>query len=588
MQYILDHSAGLAQHYGEIAMRRGATPWRLVCGFDEQTPGSKVNANNKRKNMCFIMNFLEVGSDCLELDDSWFIPLVLRAGFLRDAVGGWSAMLRRLLRRILLGPDSFSNRGVFARFNHGGRPCVAQIRAELDSLLTDGEGHQHALQWNGPSSMKPSFDMANVFMKKSGMTDPALGYVDITCSSWQAMRRWRREDLNRLIDEVLAERQRFLRGEILVTHLKTYIKNSGFCVTSLGLLADRELRELLDFLHVFKYDFMHTAFQDGYMSNAMFLISSSVFRVKYRSVSDATPVITFLSALQFPFRRADGRRLKDVFCDKLMKKQESRKCIVANASTQLSLYRLLEFWAIEEAKDCPRLLQHCAVYSAACRVTDVFIELKHRRKETARAKEELLILIGQWQALHKVKYGTSHFRPKFCWLWSIALNLASTDWLFDMWSVERQHKRVKPIVEIVKNTIALEASVVQRVLDVQIFKLHKFDLVATRYCLNERSLWGHCLGIPALMADSLKWKGVTIHVDDIVAVEVLQTVGIVVACYQLQDGQLVALVEIMRRHDRMRFEHTSEQQVWQAQLLRHMIAWRACGDRMYDIFCAWS
>ena len=153
-------------------------------------------------------------------------------------------------------------------------------------------------------------------------------------------------------------------------------------MTSLGLLAYRELRD-----RVFKYDFMHTAFQDGYMSNAMFLISSSVFRVKYRSVSDATPVITFSSALQFPFRRADDLRLKDVFCDKLMKKQESRKCIVANASTQLSLYRLLEFWAIEEAKDCLRLLQHCAVYSAACRVTtclsssDIVARRRHVRRK---------------------------------------------------------------------------------------------------------------------------------------------------------------------------------------------------------------
>ena len=49
-----------------------------MLGFDEQTPGAKVNADNKRKNMVCVMNFVEVGHDCLECDDSWFVPVVLR------------------------------------------------------------------------------------------------------------------------------------------------------------------------------------------------------------------------------------------------------------------------------------------------------------------------------------------------------------------------------------------------------------------------------------------------------------------------------------------------------------------------------
>ena len=584
VQHVLDHAAGLAQHYGEIAMRRGEIPWRLVCGFDEQTPGSKVNADNRRKCMVFVINFLEVACDCLELDDSWFIPLVLRENLHRAVKGGWSAVLRRLLRRMLVGPDSFTNRGVLVRCNYEGRPFVVQIKAVLDSLLTDGEGIQVALQWNGPSSMKPTFDFANIFKKNAGMADPARGWMDIARSDWQAMRRWQRLDWIMLIRGVLDDRGRFLRGEILEKRLKASIMSAGFCVTPLGLLADEGLHEIVGFLNVFKYDFMHTAFQDGYMSNAMYLITNAVFRVKYNKASDASPVIAFLSALQFPFRRAECRRLKRVFCDKLMKKHSKRKCIVANASTQLSLYKLLEFWAIEEASDCPALLEHCAVYSAACSATDVFVDVKHRRKETTRAKEELFVLVGQWQALHKAKYGTAHFRPKFFWLWACSFSVASTEWLFDMFTVERQHKRVKWLAELIKNTVQFEGSVLQRVLDDQMIKLQTFDPVAKGYGLAARSVHSLCGGIPALIADSFKWKGVLFHVDDIVKAENLQVVGIIIACYKLQDGQLVALVEIMRRHDRVQFEHTSEQQFWQAHGLRHMIAWRVRGPRAYDIF----
>ena len=88
MQYVLDHAPKLARHYFEVATRLGdQCVWKLMLGFDEQTPGAKVNADNKRKNMVCVMNFVEVGHDCLELDDSWFVPLVLRAGFSRAVRG---------------------------------------------------------------------------------------------------------------------------------------------------------------------------------------------------------------------------------------------------------------------------------------------------------------------------------------------------------------------------------------------------------------------------------------------------------------------------------------------------------------------
>ena len=88
MQYVLDHAPKLACHYFEIATHLGdQCVWKLMLGFDEQTPGAKVNADNRRQNMVCVMNFVEVGHDCLELDESWFVPLVLRAGFSRAVRG---------------------------------------------------------------------------------------------------------------------------------------------------------------------------------------------------------------------------------------------------------------------------------------------------------------------------------------------------------------------------------------------------------------------------------------------------------------------------------------------------------------------
>ena len=151
-----------------------------------------------------------------------------------------------------------------------------------------------------------------------------------------------------------------------------------------------------------------------------------------------------------------------------------------------------------------------------------------------------------------------------------------------MFYVERQHRRIKRQVELIKNTTQFESSVLQRVLGDQLTQLQKFDIL-NAYCLHQRSMQCLCDGIPALMADSLVWQGVTIHVDDIVQFGLQH--GVVIACYQLQpNGQLLLRVEILiRRHGRCRYEHTSTQQLWQPQDVQLMTAWRARGESMYDI-----
>ena len=135
-----------------------------------------------------------------------------------------------------------------------------------------------ALQWSGHGSLRPDWRHANVFKKNSGMADGALGYVDITCSDPRKLRPWTQVQFLRTIDAVLADRRRLAAGARgwTKTRLKEVIKTAGFCPTPTGLLADVELRRQVDFLEACAYDWMHTAFQDGFMSNAMWLVSREI------------------------------------------------------------------------------------------------------------------------------------------------------------------------------------------------------------------------------------------------------------------------------------------------------------------------
>ena len=169
--------------------------------------------------MVMLMSFVEVGPPCLENSNTWFVSFASQAHRIKPVRGGWSAVLRRVLHRLLIGPCSLSHGGVLANYVDGaGRQRRARILASLHTCLTDGEGHQVTLQWNGPSSMKPSFDFANVFKLGSGMVGD--GHVDISCSDLIAMRRWSLEHWLSNIDSVLEARERLERGELSVAQLK--------------------------------------------------------------------------------------------------------------------------------------------------------------------------------------------------------------------------------------------------------------------------------------------------------------------------------------------------------------------------------
>ena len=92
---------------------------------------------------------------------------------------------------------------------------VAHIKINMKAMLTDGEGNQKALEWNGPASLRPTFYFANVWMLDSGMEWD--GYVEIDCSDRSLMRKWDRDRWYRNIDAVLDARRRHANGEMTQT-----------------------------------------------------------------------------------------------------------------------------------------------------------------------------------------------------------------------------------------------------------------------------------------------------------------------------------------------------------------------------------
>jgi hypothetical protein len=141
-----------------------ANPWSLVVGFDEFTPGNKLQADNRRKVMVLSYSFLELGQFSLCHNVVWTTPVCVRTSVIGTVDGGWSTMLSAYLRRQLLGPDGLATVGVPLEL-HGDDDQPTVLFAKLVGLLSDGEGLRMGFDWKGHASFKPCFKHYNVFRK---------------------------------------------------------------------------------------------------------------------------------------------------------------------------------------------------------------------------------------------------------------------------------------------------------------------------------------------------------------------------------------------------------------------------------------
>jgi hypothetical protein len=142
-----------------------ANPWSLVVGFDEFTPGNKMQIDNGRKCMNLSFSFLELGNHSLSNELAWFTPVCVRSKQIHLCKGGWSNLLREYLRLQLLGTSGLATAGVPLVLDGE----VVLVFAKLTNILSDGDGLRVAFDWKGHASLKPCFKHINVFKKDSDL-----------------------------------------------------------------------------------------------------------------------------------------------------------------------------------------------------------------------------------------------------------------------------------------------------------------------------------------------------------------------------------------------------------------------------------
>ena len=237
-------------------------PWKTLVGFDEFTPGDKLKVNSRRKSMVVSFSFAELGPHVLGFDSAWTSPAVVRHATLATVRGGWSQLLTLFLRRLFYGPHGLLVTGLPISDDNGN--IIAVVWAKLANLFSDGDGIRAGLDWKGAQGVKPCFCHWNVLQKDSELLEDGDDtYVDITCVDPRRFRRWTQDELYATIDMLNAAWRRNQAGTMTNIALERLEKTSGHNATPYCILGGVEMREALNILEATRYDWMHSALQNG-------------------------------------------------------------------------------------------------------------------------------------------------------------------------------------------------------------------------------------------------------------------------------------------------------------------------------------
>ncbi|CAK0909301.1 unnamed protein product, partial [Prorocentrum cordatum] len=131
-----------------------AAPRDFILHFDEFVPGNVLRQDNKRKTLSFYGSFRSFGPDAVSSEDAW-LPLAFVCHTVVDEVAGkMSGVVRQLLQRLFIGPDSASQRGILIDgTGPGGAPAL--IFFKLSNLLYDEDGANNALRLKGAVGVIP-------------------------------------------------------------------------------------------------------------------------------------------------------------------------------------------------------------------------------------------------------------------------------------------------------------------------------------------------------------------------------------------------------------------------------------------------
>lgn len=462
--------------------------------------------------MVLSYNFLEFGSDHLSQCNTWITPVVIRTALIKKCMGGWSNILSRYLLLHLSGATGVQTAGVVVTSN--GQSFL--IFAKLVTLISDGEGLKFALDWKGPSGLKPCFKHHNVWAKGSDLAHRAVGHVELTCANPAEFKRFTKAEFESSVDTVLEASRRVRAGTMMQGRLETIEMTMGFNANQHGLVANRELRQLFSVSHVVIYDWVHTMLQDGFMSTEVWRFLDNCSQTLVPDVFTMDSVRSYLKddSWRWPgHARSSGVGLHRLFQASCVEKMRENNKIRSNSSEMLSLYIIIRHFIHTHIGHRPEVEVARKSFDAACRVVDTMQLTKTGVLSMTDGAARLRTVYSGYLQKRNLAYGDRFFTPKGHWVWDIADQLEEQPLVVDQFPMERNHQNNKAIAQCITNTHRFERSVLAGVMNAQRNRINASTRLGCDLIPPVLDMPG-CPG--AFLSASLQFSGQVVGVGDLV------------------------------------------------------------------------
>ncbi len=516
-------------------------------------------------------SFAEFGQSALTQNWAWFTCVCLRSQMIAKIRGGWSACLRAFLRILMLSADGLATGGV--PLHIGGTHTM--LYARVANLLSDGDGLRSALDWRGASSTKPCFRHCNIFAKDSDLAHRSPGFEDITCSDPSKFKTWTGKDVWTAVDVLQGAHARVASGNMRMEQVNKLGQMYGLNYNGDGVLADVELRAVLDPVHAFTYDWVHSFLSDGLFSCEAFLMIKACRTLGIRQ----SHVCEYLkdSKWQFPLAHTSKSkslyRVFDVYRSSASAEADRLKCA---ASELLGLYGLLRHFVEVHVGRRDEIAAQREVFDQACTMLDLIMSAKRGEVPVSAVATKLRSVTSTHLALHIRCYGTDRVKPKHHWAADIPDQLERDQLVLDAFVVERMHLDVKSVAEHCRNTTRFERSVLSGVLN-----KHFRALTDHASFAGLRGRVGQLPGEPHLfVGDAMEFDGQKTSACDLVfGGGGDRVVGQVVACIADVDSMTLAIVVDLLQFVGPLSDHSSTwrltdtRAVWAASGIELPLAW---------------
>jgi len=503
----VEGNRAVAEAYREVLARRPnsmESPWHMIWYFDELTPGNVIRPDNKRKTMSVYVSFAELGPELLCKCEFWFTIAVARTVMIRQVEGGWSRMLRDLVRAAFIGPETFES-GVLIYL---GLPRL--FFARMSNVIADEAALKEAYDSKGASGLRCCPGCKNVMLRGSDVASrDASGYlVEFTCSDLDKLDWASDEDMFGAIDLLLAS-----KGTMGVGAFDRLEKSSGFNHNPHGLFADLELRTHCRPASILTFDPMHCLWSNGVVGVEVHCLLS---KMRENTKLGWRDLQMFCKAdWSFPaFCSGKGRAIHDVWNES--REKASKEHFKAGATELIIVLPLVMHFAE---------LFLAAVLPHEVNCLRALMTVVHESQEAKFGRgcdRALASAVSRHMTLFRTVYGNDNMKPKHHYCCHLPRQLARDHFLLDAFTLERKHQEVKRAASNTDNTIEFELSTLARVRVAEMRSQSQLE------CTNGlRGPQARVDSVAAFIADSLEFNGLRLSAGDFVfrSNDILRVVG---------------------------------------------------------------